>query len=211
MSAKRELTFTTAAIAGGTSPGLLAWPQAAASPADAERSDVGRGRILVGGIGYTNLRDRSFGPLLVERLLAQAWPTDVVVEDVSYGPIDVLFKLQAEPHGFRLGIFVTAAVRGRPPGTVERRVWHGETPSVDELQERVAEAVTGVVSLENLLHILQHFGALPSQTVIIEIEPEVEETWGPGLSDPVAAAVHQVETLIRAEIAAATAAKHPGA
>ena len=197
MSAKRELTTSaTASIAG-----LLAWPSQDEGPAEAPRVSAGVGRVLVGGVGYTNLRDRSIGPLLIERLQSRRWTADVVVEDVSYGPIDVLFKLQAEPSGFRLGVFVSAVARGRPEGTVERYVWQEPTPSVDELQERVAEAVTGVVSLENLLLILRHFGALPTRTVVIEVEPEAEERWGPELSDAGRAALDRVEALVLDELA----------
>lgn len=203
MSAKRDLTISTVAPI----PGLLAWPLQNEGPAAAPRAAPGSGRILVGGVGYTNLRDRSFGPLLIERLQQRSWPADVVVEDVSYGPIDVLFKLQAEPDGFRLGLFVGAVARGRPEGTVERSLWQAQTPSVDELQERVAEAVTGVVSLDNLLHILAHFGALPTRTVVIEVEPEAEEGWGPELSPPARAALGRVEALIRDELEAAHAAE----
>jgi hydrogenase maturation protease len=160
--------------------------------------------VLVGGVGYTNLRDRSIGPLLIERLQQRIWPLDVVVEDVSYGPIDVLFKLQAEPNGFRLGVFVSAVARGRPEGSVERTVWTAPTLSVDELQERISEALTGVVSLENLLLILAHFGALPERTVVIEVEPEAEEGWGPDLSDAARAALDHLERLVLDEVAASS-------
>ena len=198
MSAKRELTVAATAPA----PGLLAWPTQAEGPAEATPAPSGVGRVLIGGVGYTNLRDRSIGPLLIERLQRRNWPVDVVVEDVSYGPIDVLFKLQAEPSGFRLGVFVGAVARGRPEGAVERYVWQAPTLSVDELQERVSEAITGVVSLENLLHILCHFGALPTRTVVIEVEPEAEERWGPDLSAPALAALDRVEELVLHEVVA---------
>ena len=199
MPAKRELTISASAQGAG----LLAWPFQHEGPAEAPPGTSGVGRILVGGVGYTNLRDRSIGPLLIERLQARSWPADVVVEDVSYGPIDVLFKLQAEPRGFRLGVFVSAVARGRTEGTVERYVWRAPTPSVDELQERIAEAVTGVVNLENLLQILAHFGALPTRTVVIEVEPETEELWGPDLSDAARGALDRVEALILEELATA--------
>src|SRR6266542_2052679 len=90
-----------------------------------------------------------------------------------------------------------SVARGRPEGTVDRYLWQATTPSVDELQERIAEAVTGVVSLENLLHILAHFGALPERTVVVEVEPESEEGWGPDLSEPARLALELVEALIR--------------
>jgi hydrogenase maturation protease len=190
--------------------GLLAWPCQDEGLANVPRPPTGPGRVLIGGVGYTNLRDRSFGPLLIERLQEHAWPADVVVEDVSYGPIDVLFKLQAEPAGFRLGLFVGAVARGRAAGTVERYVWRSPTPSIDELQERIAEAVTGVVSLENLLHILAHFGALPTRTVVIEVEPEAEEGWGPELSEAALAALGRVDAILREELAASPPSGPPG-
>jgi hydrogenase maturation protease len=175
----------------------LAWPHPVEGPATVgSASSVASARILVGGVGYTNLRDRSFGPLLTERLSRRTWPSAVVVEDLSYGPIDVLFKLQAEPRPFKLGIFFGAVARGRPPGSIDRRVWSAPTLSVDELQARIGEAVTGVVSLENLLQILSHFGALPEQTVVIEVEPESEEAWGSEVSEPVSAALATVEESI---------------
>ena len=204
MSAKRELTVAATAPA----PGLLAWPTQDEGPIEATPAPSSVGRVLIGGVGYTNLRDRSIGPLLIERLQRRNWPADVVVEDVSYGPIDVLFKLQAEPSGFRLGVFVGAVARGRPEGTVERYVWQAPTLSVDELQERVSEAITGVVSLENLLHILRHFGALPARTVVIEVEPEAEERWGPDLSGLAFAALDRVGELVLHEVAAS---QMPGA
>lgn len=188
---------------GGTVPldNPLSWPHPRRRPA-APGSVPGRatGRVLVGGIGYTNLRDRSFGPLLIERLHRRAWPDDVVIDDLSFGPIDVLFKVQAEPWPFRLGIFVGAVERGRPPGSVVRSVWPGVTVPPEEIQDRIAEGVTGIVSLDNVLHILQHFGVLPERTVAIEVEPEADESWGAELSRPVQAALDEVEALILAEL-----------
>jgi hydrogenase maturation protease len=190
-----SVDLTLGASAPIASP--LAWPHLREGPADPGHvSIIPSSRILVGGVGYTNLRDRSFGPLLIERLRERDWPAGVVVDDLSFGPIDVLFKLQAEPRPFRLGIFVGAVARGRPPGTVVQYDWSAPTLSVDELQSRIGEAVTGVVSLDNLLHILAHFGALPGRTVVVEVEPEAEEGWGPELSGPVGAALASVEASI---------------
>lgn len=181
--------------------GPLAWPHDREGPATPGRAPMpAAARALVGGVGYTNLRDRSFGPLLVERLQSRLWPSDVVVDDLSFSPLDVLFKLQAEPRPFRLGLFVGAVAQGRPPGTVDRYCWPGVALSPDDLQGRIGEAVTGVVSLDNLLHILAHFGGLPRRTVVIEVEPEHEEAWGPELSRPVRAALDEVESLILEEL-----------
>ena len=40
-------------------------------------------RVLIGGVGYTNLSDMSVGPVLVERLRRSAWPDGVDIEDLS--------------------------------------------------------------------------------------------------------------------------------
>lgn len=155
-------------------------------------------RVLVGGVGYRNLSDLSAGPLLVDALgdLGAA----VEVEDLSYGPIDVLFTLQArEPYDAL--VVVGAASRGDPPGTVRHGPWGDRPIDAEALQGRIAEAVTGVVSHENLLYILDHFGVLPARTVLIEIEPEVP-TFGERPSPAVERAIARAAELVRAEVAA---------
>lgn len=156
-------------------------------------------RVLVGGVGYGNLRDLSAGPLLVERLGNVG---DVVdVEDLSYSPIDVLFTLQRRAP-YRALVLVGAVGRGDPPGTVRRRRWTAPAIAPEELQSRIAEAVTGVISLDNHLHILAHFGALPERTSVVEIEPADTE-WGEGVSAPVAAALERAAAIVRDEVAEA--------
>jgi hydrogenase maturation protease len=195
-SHKRELLLSPAQ----QPPSLLAFHETREGPASAEsrRSQADRARILVAGVGYTCLSDLSVGPLLIERLQRQEWAAGVVVEDLSYGPIDVLFRLQASPP-FRAAIFATAVHRGRPPGSVHRAVWAEPALPPDELQSRIAEAVTGVISLDNLLHILRHFGALPAEVVVLEVEP-LSETWGLDLTAPVQAALVEVEERLRREV-----------
>ena len=156
------------------------------------------GRILLGGVGYRNLRDLSAGPFVIEQLGASLGER-VDVEDMSYGPVDVLFALQRRDP-YLAAIFVTAVERGRVPGSVSRRVWDSPAITADELQERVAEAVTGVISLDNLLYICGHFKALPQRVVIIEVEP-LDQDWGEALSAPGTAAVAAASAMIRDEIA----------
>lgn len=135
-------------------------------------------RVLVAGVGYRNLRDLSAGPLAVERFGPSGDAVDV--EDLSYGPIDVLFLLQRrEPYA--AAVFIAAVHRGRAPGTVTRSRWTAPATTTEALQERVAEAVTGVISIDNLLEICAHFRALPDDVTLIEIEP-ADDTWGETLS-----------------------------
>ena len=56
---------------------------------------------------------------------------------------------------------------------------------------RVAEAVTGVISLDNLLIIATYFGKLPREVIVIEVEA-VDEGWGEGFTPHVEAAIPKV-------------------
>ena len=154
-------------------------------------------RVLVAGVGYRNLRDLSVGPLAIERFGPSTETIDV--EDLSYGPIDVLFMLQRrEPYAAT--IFIAAVHRDRPPGTVTRSRWMFPEIAPDALQERVAEAVTGVISVDNLLHICGHFGALPADVTVIEIEP-TDDGWGEELSTEGQRALDSAVALARLEVA----------
>jgi len=133
--------------------------------------------ILLAGVGYSHLSDLSFGPLLVERLQELSWPEDVHIEDFSYGPIGVLMRLEDEPVQYNRAIFAGAMERDRAPGTLNIYTWEGGPADPEQVQARIAEAVTGVISLENLLIIMDHFKALPASTTVIELEP-VEQQWG---------------------------------
>ncbi len=139
--------------------------------------------ILVAGVGYHHLSDLSFGPKLVERLQGMDWPDDVRIEDFSYGPIAILDWFEESPgKRFERAIFAGAVERGREPGTLATYDWFfASPPNPKVVQERVSEALTGVISLENLLIIAQHFEALPPETSVVELEP-VELEWGLELS-----------------------------
>ncbi len=156
-------------------------------------------RVLVAGVGYGNLSDFSFGPLLVERLRGDGRFPGVDVEDLSYHPIAILQKLTEPEHHYDKIVLVGSVARGEPPGTVRRYEPAGELPEEEAIQNCVAEAVTGIVSLENLLTLTRYFGVLPEGSAVIEVEPEVE-TWGERLSPSVEAAFPEVFRLIAEEI-----------
>ena len=161
-------------------------------------------RILVAGVGYDNLRDLSFGRILIERLRSQEWPPAVHVEDLSFGAIVVLHWLQQDPP-FDSALFLAGEERGRRPGTIHGYTWclenppDGRTASPEEIQSRVEDAVTGAISLDTLLIVLGYFGALPRHVRVIEVEPRDHE-WGLELSPPVAAALKDVEAMVRREV-----------
>lgn len=160
---------------------------------------MGTGRVLVAGVGYQNLRDLSAGLLVLEQL-ERLGPLGerVDIEDLSYGPIDVLFLLQRRAR-YAAAVFVTGSKRDRPPGSVERRRWDFPVIAPDALQGCVAEGLTGVISLDNLLHICGHFGALPPEVTIVEVEP-ADDGWGEGTSEPGGRAVAEASAVVRTEV-----------
>jgi len=152
--------------------------------------------VLVGGVGYTNLRDLSAGPALVDRLRRAEWPPGVDVEDLSAGAIHLVHELQSR-RPYTRAVLVGAIARGREAGSIHERRWEHPVFSRDEVQERVGEALTGVISLDALLVVLDHFGVLPAETTVIEVEP-VDRGWGEGFSPTLAALVPVLEGRIRA-------------
>lgn len=154
--------------------------------------------VLVSGIGYSNLSDMSFGRVLLGELSAMSWPEHVHVDDLNYGAIMIYQMLEASPIKYDRAVFVSAVKRGREPGALEKYRWDGVLPGPAEIQSRIEEAVTGVISLENLLVVCKHFDVLPGDVTIVEIEPEKED-WGSDFSPTVAARVGEAIEMVRTE------------
>ncbi len=144
--------------------------------------------VLVSGIGYSNLGDMSFGRVLLSRLSEMNWPSNVRIEDLNFGPVMVYQWLEELPVKFDRMVLVGAARRDRRPGTLEVYRWNGQLPADAEIQARIEEAITGVIDLDNLLIVCKHFGVLPDDVRVVEIEPETED-WGLEFSPLVAARV----------------------
>jgi hydrogenase maturation protease len=121
----------------------------------------------------------SVGPWVADQL-AGAQGGGVEVEDVSYHPVGLSQNLQAREPYERV-VLVGSLQRGRAPGTVEAYRWACDLPSRDEVQERVSEAVTGVISLDNTLIVCGALGGLPDDVRVVEVEPE-DQGWGDGFS-----------------------------
>ena len=156
--------------------------------------------MIVAGVGYRNLRDHSIGVEVADRLESASWADDVVVEDLSYNPIAVVQRLEDEPpeQRFQRAIVVAAVERdGRPPGTVAAYRWDCVLPGDEEIQRAVTEAVTGVIALDNTLVVTRHFGALPDEVVVVEVEPAVHE-FGDTFSEIVGCQLDGVCELVRA-------------
>ena len=139
-------------------------------------------RVLVGGVGYRFLRDASVGPYVSDTLAGEA-RNGVEVEDLSYHPVGLAQNLQDRPPYDRL-VLVSAVRRGREPGSVTTYRWDGVLPSAEKIQERVSEAVTGVVSLDNTLIVCGALGGMPDDVRVVEVEP-ADDGWGEGFSPAV--------------------------
>lgn len=163
--------------------------------------------LLLGGVGYTYLGDLSFGPILVERLRSMDWPPSVAVEDVSYNPMTVMDWLRDDPERFERAIFFGGVQRGRRPGSLTRYPWTSARLPPDRVQEHVAEAVTGSIGLDNLLVIGTHFGLLPGDTTVVELEP-VATGWGEGLSPEAEAEAGAFVSWLRSEVGAVPGGSH---
>ncbi len=167
------------------------------------RSGVGpeQGCTLIGGVGLPWLRDLDFGTNWLARAAELHWPDGIILEDLSYAAHRVMHRLQ-ELQPARV-ILLGCMPRGEdPPGTI-RRYDLADTPPVDdeEVHERLAESVGGIIDLDHTLAVCRHWDALPADTVVIEVEP-AESEFGWGFSEPVEAAVATVLEMVRREVGA---------
>jgi len=165
--------------------------------------------VLIGSVGYKNLRDLSFGPSLLARLAEMDWPEEIELEDLSYGPVAVMQNLEDAPGKYARAIFISAVPRDRSPGMLELYRWRPPDLSVELVQERISEGVTGIVSLDNLLIICQHFGVLPPEVICVEVEP-VEMEFGLEMSAIVASRFEEAVMLVRHEALSDATYASPG-
>lgn len=125
---------------------------------------------LVGGVGELYQGDLDLGRRAAERLATTDLGQDVLVEDLYYGAVAVVQRLEeVRPHTL---VLVGAAERGREPGTVERRRIERLDIDAADLQVAVGDAATGYVTMELVVEVAWGLGALPPRTIAIEVEPE---------------------------------------
>lgn len=155
-------------------------------------------RAVIGGVGYRNLRDHSLGIVMSDELEALAAPPALLVEDLCYGPVAVAqwFLDEARESPINRAVFITAIARedGRPSGTICAYRWDHVLPDEAEIQRCVVDAVTGVIFLDNTLIVVEWMGALPDETIVIEVQP-LEHAFGDKMSPEVATAYAEVRRL----------------
>lgn len=154
-------------------------------------------RTLIAGVGYWNLRDLSIGPIVAADLRRERWPAHVEVDDLSYGPIAVVHRFQEASPPYDRVVLIGAMDRGLRGPALRCYRWDGALPGAAEVQARVAEAVTGVLSLDNLLIVARQFGALPVEAFVVEVQP-IETEFGEEPSGEMAALIPELRRLARA-------------
>lgn len=152
----------------------------------------------MGGFGAPSQRDLDLGRHLVTYLEPLGWPEHVVVEDLSYSAHLVLHRLQElQP---RKLVLVGAVASGREtPGSVRRRPVPPLPADPRRAHEELAASLGGPVDVDHTLSVLRHWGGLPPDTVVIEVEPS-DCSFGLGFSEAVADCFDDVVAMVREEI-----------
>lgn len=154
--------------------------------------------VLVGGVGELFQSDLDVGRRAVDLLTTEQLGPGVYVEELHYGAVAVAQRLQEL--GPEWLLLIGAVEWGGAPGAVRRRVLRDLAPDPDDVQAAVRDAAVGYVDIPLLLDVCAGFAALPSRTVLLEVQPA---RTGPGteLSDEVRAALPELTRLVRAELA----------
>jgi len=138
-------------------------------------SGVG-GKTYIGTVGYHNLSNHSIGPAMLPQLQKMQWADGVEVDELNWGPIAIVQKFQALPTAYHRVVLLAAIERpGRNIGEITVYKWMGKLPDEELIQRCIGDAVTGVISVENLLIIGEYFKIWNGETFVVDVEPGPEE------------------------------------
>ncbi len=133
-------------------------------------------RILIGTVGYHNLQNHSIGPGLLPELKKLQWQEGVELDEMNWGPIAIVQKFQSLEVPYDRIILLTAIERpNRNIGEITVYRWMGGLPDEEMIQACIGDAVTGVISAENLLIIGEHFKIWSNEVFVVDVEPGAEE------------------------------------
>ena len=134
---------------------------------------IDKKNVTVGIVGFSAVVDKyPLGPKLMEELKAALTEDDCYsVENFTWSPVHVVQRYQGGemPIPDRI-VLVGLASKSRDPGKVMAYRWLGGEQDPLHLQDRIYEAVTGIVDLENTLMIGSHFGIWPSECFSVELD-----------------------------------------
>ena len=156
-------------------------------------------RILIACIGNIFLGDDAFGVEVARLLLQLPWPPGVHVEDFGIRGVDLAYSLL---DGYDVAIFVDAAQRGHPPGTL-----FVIEPDLAEIASAAPEsrATIDAHSMDpaKVLRTAASMGAKVSRVLVVGCEPspppadeDVQMEPSPPVKDAVARAVPLVRDLV---------------
>jgi hypothetical protein len=133
-------------------------------------------KTFIGTVGYHNLRNHSIGPALLPQLQKMQWADGVELDELNWGPIAIVQKFQSLPIAYDRVILIAAIERPeRKIGDITVYKWMGKLPDEELIQRCVGDAVTGVISVENLLIIGEYFKIWTGETFVVDVEPGAEE------------------------------------
>ena len=133
-------------------------------------------KIFIGTVGYHNLCNHSIGSALLPQLQKMKWAAGVDLDELNWGPIAIVQKFQSLPIQYDRVLLLSAIERpGRKIGDITVFKWEGKLPDAEMIQRCVGDAVTGVISVENLLIIGEHFKIWPGETFFVDVEPGPEQ------------------------------------
>jgi len=133
-------------------------------------------KVFIGTVGYHNLRNHSVASALLPQLQQMEWAVGVELDELNWGPIAIVQKFQSSHVTYDRIVLVSAIERpGRNTGDITIYKWQGKLPDEELIQRCVGDAVTGVISVENLLIIGEYFKIWPAETYFLDIEPGPEE------------------------------------
>ena len=133
-------------------------------------------KIFIGTVGYHNLRNHSIGPALLPQLQKMKWAGGVELDELNWGPIAIVQKFQSLPIPYDKVILIAAIERSaRKIGDITVFKWMGKLPEEELIQRCIGDAVTGVISVENLLIIGEYFKIWSGETFVVDVEPGPEE------------------------------------
>ena len=129
--------------------------------------------VMVGIVGYSAVvQSYPLGPKLLEEL-EEIFGDDpnVLLENFTWSPVHIVQRLQGgemtRPDRI---VLVGLAAGSIKPGTVAVHRWIGGTQPEVKVQERIYEAVTGIVDLENTLMIGSYFKVWPDECLTVEAD-----------------------------------------
>jgi len=133
-------------------------------------------KVFIGTVGYHNLRNHSIGPALLPQLQKMTWAPGVDIDELNWGPIAIVQKFQSLPTHYDRFILLAAIERpGRNMGEITVFQWQGKLPDEELIQRCIGDAVTGVISVENLLIIGEYFKIWTGETLLVDVEPGPEQ------------------------------------